>query len=161
MKNESCIPANYQPRYSRVEQSHPFDCWAACIAMVAQKTIVAVTDLALRAKILPVGPYWISDEAIAKILIRYGFVSTIYKATSGNTDELPDLCMVLLNYDESSELGHHALMYRERELPTSPTRCVLINPAGWVPESERVRILEDGEASYYIGITEVQYDTDY
>jgi ABC-type bacteriocin/lantibiotic exporter with double-glycine peptidase domain len=161
MKNESCLPSNYQTRYPRVEQSHPFDCWAACIAMVANKTIDAVTDLALRAKILPEGPYCISDDAIAKLFIRYGFVSTIYKATSGNIDELPDLCMVLLSYDENTELGHHALMYRERELPASPNRCVLIDPAGWVLDSKRVRILEEGEASYFIGITEVQYSTDY
>lgn len=126
--------------------------------MVVQKPIEAVTDLALLAEILPEGPYWISDEAIAKIFIRYGFVSTNYKEASGCTDELPDLCIVLLNYDEISQLGHHALMYRERGLQASPNRCVVLDPAGWLPEENRVRILEDGEVSYFIGVSEVRSD---
>lgn len=68
------LPPQYRPLYARVEQSHPFDCWAACIAMIVQKPVAQVNELATLAEILPRGPYWISDEAIAKVLIRYGWV---------------------------------------------------------------------------------------
>jgi hypothetical protein len=153
------LPPSYVPRFRRVAQSHGFDCWAACVAMLANKTLAQVCEVAGLINAIPAnGPYWISDVAIAMLLGRYGWVSTLYKPTTGYTDELGDLSIVLLDYDETTELGRHALMYRERELPGSPNRCVLIDPANWISEHAQVRILEDGEVSFFIAVHEMNYD---
>lgn len=143
--------------FTRVAQSHPFDCWAACIAMIVNKSVAQVNDLATQNEIVPFGPYWITDEAIAKVLIQYGWVSTLYKATAGLTDDLPDLAIVMLEYDEETQLGHHALVYRQRELPAQQNRRILIDPAPWKNPRDHVRVLRDGDDfSWFIAVREVE-----
>lgn len=144
------------PRFTRVAQSHPFDCWAACISMIVKKSVAEVNDLATRTKILPFGPYWITDETIAKVLIQYGWVSTLYKPTAGITDDLPDLAIVMLGYDEQTQLGHHALAYRQRGLPSQQNKVILTDPAPWKHPREHVRVLRDGDDfSWFIAVKEV------
>jgi len=124
------LPPSYVPRFRRFAQTPGFNIWAPCIAMLTNKTLAQVCEVAGLINAIPAnGPYWISDVAISMLLGRYGWVSTLYKPTNGYIDELGDLSIVMLDYDENTELGRHALMYRERDLPGSPNRCVLIDPA--------------------------------
>lgn len=157
------LPDGYKPRFRPVIQTHPFDDWAAAIATLkGNKSVDDVVSLAKECGAIPAnGPYFIDHDAIAKICIRYGWVSTVYKSTNGCLDDIPSLALVMLDYDESTELGRLSLAYWEREDAAGPDRCVLIDVANWIPDSERVRLLRDGEVSFYIRLTEVVYDTDW
>jgi len=84
---------SFKPAFNRVQQSNDFDCAFACIAMIAGKTLDEVRQTAIdKFKHPKHGPFWITEDLIAKLLANYGWVATVYKESTG-IDSLPDLCL--------------------------------------------------------------------
>ncbi len=61
--------------------------------MIAGKTLDEVRQTAIdKFKHPKHGPFWITEDLIAKLLANYGWVATVYKESTG-IDSLPDLCL--------------------------------------------------------------------
>ena len=131
-------PQGIQPAFKRVQQSDDFDCWAACIATITGTSLDDVRKTAVEKFKLPAhGPYWVTEELIAKLFAHYGFVATVYKEVSKITD-IADVAICLVEYDESTELGRHVVFVRDKRNPKQ-TLEYLIDPAYWIDASQHVR----------------------
>jgi hypothetical protein len=143
----------FNPVFNRVQQSNDFDCAFACIAMIAGKTLDNVRQTAVdKFKHPKHGPFWITEDLIAKLLAHYGWVATVYKESTGIAS-LPDLAIGMVEYDPESEIGRHSLFHRHT-LPGSKQPVeYIIDPAYWVDSSKQVRTdIKGFPISYFIGV---------
>ena len=108
--NTNTLP--FQPAFTRVQQTEYNDCAFACIAMLAGKTIAEIRQVAIEKFKHPKhGPYWIDEAMISKLLTHYGWVGTVYKASTGIAS-LPDIALGMGEYNSETEIGRHVLCHR-------------------------------------------------
>lgn len=130
-----------QPVFKRVQQAQggTHDCAFACIATITGKSLAEVVQVAVDKFNHPVhGPYWITEELIAKIFAHYGFVSTVYKEISKGIVDLPDVAIAMVDYDPETELGRHVVFVRDQSNQKQIKEYV-IDPAYWIDSSLHVR----------------------
>lgn len=142
-----------QPVFKRVQQATEHDCAFACIAMIANKSLAEVMQVATDKFGHPAhGPYWITEELIAKMFAHYGFVSTIYKEIETGTSQIPDVAIVMVDYDTDTELGRHVVFVRDKSNPKQPVEY-MIDPAHWIDPSLHIRNdFKNLVPAWYIGI---------
>jgi hypothetical protein len=127
-----------QPAFKRVQQSDDFDCWAACIATIAGKSLDDIRKVAVEKFKLPAhGPYWVTQELIAKLCTHYGLVATIYKEVDKLAD-IADVSICLVDYDADTEIGRHVVFVRDKRNPKQ-TIEYMIDPAYWIEAPQHVR----------------------
>ena len=99
------------------------------------------------------GPYWITEDLIAGLLAHYGWVTTVYKEVSKLAD-VPDLAILMVDYDPDKEIGRHVLFHRASASHTPKTTIAyVIDPAYWIETPEHVRTdLKPLGAAWYIGV---------
>lgn len=141
-----------QPAFKRVQQSDDFDCAFACIATIAGKTLDDVRKTAVEKFKLPAhGPYWVTQELIAKLFTHYGFVSTIYKEVGARAD-IADVAICLVDYDPDTEIGRHVVFVRDKRNPKQVTEY-MIDPAYWIEASQHVSIdFKTLSPAWFIGV---------
>lgn len=130
----------FEPAFRRVQQTGDFDCAFAVVAMIANTTLEAVRSVAIARFHHPAhGPYRITGELIANLLEHYGYETGMYEEPA-SVDDIPDLAIALMDYDDHVNLGRHVLFHRARAShdPGSKVEYV-IDPAYWVPPQDQVR----------------------
>ena len=128
-----------KPEIKRVQQSNDFDCAFACIAMVTNKPLAEIRQVAIDKFKLPAhGPYWINEELITKLFAHYSWVGTLYKE-AGIIGELPDLALLMIDYNPETEIGRHVLFQRQRGAAGKPSVETIIDPAFWIEPSKQIR----------------------
>lgn len=128
-----------KPVFARVQQSSDHDCAYACIATLTGKSLEEIYQVAIDKFGQPEhGPFWISEELIAKLCASFGLVASVYKPVENGTGNLSDVAIVMADYSEVTELGRHLVFVRDRTDPKRPIEY-LIDPAYWVAESLRIR----------------------
>ena len=154
---KSAIPQTYgfKPAFARVQQAENFDCVFACIAMLCDKTLAEVKEVAItKFKHPRHGPYWVTESQIALLLAHYKFVSTVYKAIE--TKPLPEIAILLVDYDAELEIGRHALFNRGSVVDTKGvalTKEYVIDPAHWIAPEQQVRVTwQSLNPAWFIGI---------
>ncbi|PTB21617.1 hypothetical protein C9I57_08290 [Trinickia symbiotica] len=130
----------FEPAYRRVQQSGDFDCPFAVIAMIAHVTLDEVRRVAVeRFHHPPHGPYCITGELAAKLLGHYGYSAGMYEEPS-STNDIPDLAIALVDYDDHTNLGRHVLFHRARcNRDELVTVAYVIDPAYWLAPQDYVR----------------------
>lgn len=79
--------SGFQPAFKRVAQSSDCDCAFACIAMIANKTVAEVRQVAVdKFKLPPHGLFWITQDMINGLFAHFRWVSTIYSGLIGRGD---------------------------------------------------------------------------
>lgn len=143
----------FQPAFNRIAQSQDCDCAFACIAMIANRSLTDVKQAAvMQFKFPRHGLYWIGEELICKLFAHFGYVATVYKETTVIAD-LPDVCILMVDYDPETEIGRHVLFVRQRGSAGKATVEYIIDPAPWVPIEKQIRTDVKGMPSaYYIGV---------
>lgn len=143
----------FKPAFNRVQQSNDFDDPFACVAMITGKTLDEVRQAAIdKFKHPKHGPYWITEDLIAKLLAHGGYVATVYKEGTGIAS-LPDLCLGLVEYDPETEIGRHVLFHRFTPPGSKQPVEYIIDPAYWVEPSKQVRTdIKGFPVSYFIGV---------
>jgi hypothetical protein len=133
-------PEGFQPAFQRVQQGGDFDCAFACIAMIAGKTFDEVRDVAIKKFKHPAkGPYWITETLIASLLAHYGYVATVYKEFESFSG-LPDVALLLVEYDADLEIGRHVLYHRANASHDEKLKLqYVIDPAYWISQKDHVR----------------------
>ncbi|MBS1196521.1 MAG: hypothetical protein H6R18_306 [Proteobacteria bacterium] len=147
-------PQDFQPAFKRVQQENDHDCALACIAMITGKTLAEVKQVAFDKNYLKHGPYWISEEAICKLLAHFGWVATLWKESTGLAS-IPDLAIGMVEYDPELEIGRHVLFHRQFA-GTKQAVEYIIDPAYWVPVEKQVRVdIKGFPISWFIGVTQM------
>jgi hypothetical protein len=142
-----------QPVFKRVQQACDHDCAFACIAMIVNKSLADVLQVAIDKFGHPAhGPYWIDETLIAKLFAHYGFVSTIYKEVETGISDVPDVAIVMTDYDPETELGRHVVFVRDKSNPKQVVEY-MIDPAHWIAPSLHIRNdFKTLVPAWYIGI---------
>lgn len=149
------LPAGFKPAFTRIQQEGDFDCIFACIAMLTKTSIKDVRQLAVEKFRLPKnGPYWVSETLIASLLAHYRLVATVYKEYDSNP--LPDVAILMVDYDEETEMGRHVLFHRASIPDTQggiARQEYIVDPAYWIETQKQLRA--DWKAlkpAYLIGV---------
>jgi hypothetical protein len=149
------LPAGFKPAFTRIQQEGDFDCIFACIAMLTKTNLKDVRQLAVDKFKLPKhGPYWVSETLIASLLAHHRLVATVYKEYDSNP--LPDVAILMVDYDEETEMGRHALFHRASIPDTQggiARQEYVVDPAYWVEPQKQLRA--DWKAlkpAYWIGV---------
>jgi hypothetical protein len=134
------IGAGFVPAFQRVQQSDDFDCPFAVIAMICGTSLEAVRDVAVRRFEHPAhGPYRITGELIACLLAHYGYDTGMYEEPASDND-IPDLAIAVVDYDEHTNLGRHVLFHRARASHDELVKVAyVIDPAYWIAPQGYVR----------------------
>lgn len=157
--NTNTLP--FQPAFTRVQQTEYNDCAFACIAMLAGKTIAEVRQVAIEKFKHPKnGPYWLDEAMISKLLTHYGWVGTVYKASTGIAS-LPDIALGMGEYNSETEIGRHVLFHRFTPQGTKQPVEYIIDPAFWIEEKQKVRTdIKGFPIAWYIGVHPMAKTTD-
>lgn len=155
------FPSHVLPEFKRVEQTNDHDCVFACLAMIVHRSIAEIRDVAVtHGLMLEHGPYLVTDEMIARLSAHHGWVSTVWKEVRSTTS-LPNLALILLDYDPKLEQGRFALFVRQGN-PVGRDDEWVVDPAFWIPPERHIRCdLQDWELSWYIGLHEMEVSRDF
>lgn len=148
-------PAGFQPAFKRVAQTGDFDCAFACIAMIVNRPLAEVRQVAVdRFKLPKHGPHVFMDEAlIAKLLGHWSFGATVWQQTAGIAS-LPDVAIGLVEFNTQTEIGRHVLFVRQPGEAGKPNVEYIIDPAYWIPPEQHVRTdIKGFPVSWHIGVT--------
>lgn len=130
----------FEPAYRRVQQRSDFDCLFAVVAMIARASLDEVRCVAVERFHHPLhGPYRITGELIANLLGYYGYSAGMYEEPA-SIDDIPDLAIALVDYDDHINLGRHVLFHRARASRDELIQVAyVIDPAYWLAPQDYVR----------------------
>jgi hypothetical protein len=122
--------------------------------MIAGKELPEIRQLAIEKFGHPkFGPYWISADLIAKLLMHFGWLGTVYKEMV-DSSQLPDLAILLVEYDEETEIGRNTVFHRMRPKDSKVTVEYVVDPAYWVDPKQQVRKdFQVLKPAWFIGVT--------
>ena len=152
--NSITTSLGFTPAMKHGPQSNDHDCAFACIAMIAGKTLEEVRTTAIRLFRHPEhGPYYITETLINSLLAHYGWVSTVYKPVTSPISGLPDLAILMVDYDEERELGRHVVFHRLTSAGQKPAIEYVLDPGYWQPAEKQVQIdLKKLMPSWFIAV---------
>jgi hypothetical protein len=103
------------------------------------------------------GPYYLGETHIAALLAQLGYVATVYKEV-GKVSEIPDVALLMVDYNAEMEMGRHVLFHRAKESHASGTVVeYAMDPALWCKPADRVRTNFKNIAGHWvIGIHSMQ-----
>jgi hypothetical protein len=150
-------PTGFTPFFKRVSQGDDrhADIFAVC-AMLTNKSLADIQRQAETLGVPKTGPYYpfLDGDMIAKILIEHGLVATVWKE-SFHFDELPDVAIVMVDYDSTVESGRCVLFHRQR-MTDGKVAPYVVDP---YPHSDAKLHLRVGKSelssltpSWYIGV---------
>jgi hypothetical protein len=150
-------PSGFNPFFKLVKQGE--DRHADIFAVCAMLTNKSLSDIFRQAETLggpKTGPYYpfLDEDRIASILIKDSLVATKWKA-SLHFDELSDVSIAMVDYDEVAECGRCVLFHRQRMTDDKVTPYI-VDP---YPHNDSKLHLRVGKSeltaltpSWYIGV---------
>ncbi len=143
----------FQPAFKRVAQTNEFDCWLACIAIIVNRPLTEVRQVAVEHFKFPKnGPYLYMEESLsAKLLAHWSFTATVWKESTGIAS-LPDLAIGMVEYNPETEIGRHVVFVRQRN-EAGKVQETIIDPAYWIEPALHVRTdIKGFPVSWHIGV---------
>jgi hypothetical protein len=124
----------FQPAFKRVAQTNDFDDAFACVAMLADKTVAEIRQIAIDKFGLPIrGPWFAHEEMITGLCAQVRWVATVYKEAARIAD-VPDIAILLIDYNPRMEVGRHVLFHRQKAAGGVE---YIIDPAYWITEPSK------------------------
>ncbi|APW42009.1 hypothetical protein RS694_05295 [Rhodoferax saidenbachensis] len=148
------LPEGFESPLKRVAMEERCDDIIASIATLSQKSLADVHKMAAQLGVPAVGPYFIYESKIAAILINLaGLVATSYKEFS-SYGELGNASILLVDYDEITEMGRHVVFVRVPGQKGSPEWSYIIDVGNWIePEYHYTTALNKYKPAYFINVT--------
>ena len=132
------LPAGFTSPFQRVPQEERFDDALAVVATLTGKTLADVRKQAEQYGLPKTGPYWVDGDLIAKLVMNIGgLVASNYKEFT-SVAALSEVAILLVEYDESTELGRHVLFHHIRGGKDQAAFNYVIDPAFWVPDHQQI-----------------------
>lgn len=146
------LPEGVESPLKRVQMEERGDDVIACISTLTGRPLADVHKLAVQFGVPAVGPYFISESKIAALLINLaGLVATKYKEFSSYA-ELGNASILLVDYDENTEMGRHVIFVRVPGQKSSPG--FIIDVGSWVaPDAHYTTALKNYKPAYFIDVT--------
>ena len=150
----------FQPAFKRVAQQGRHDDTIAVISMLTGKTTDAIFRQAEDLGLPKIGPFhaWIDGDMIAKILSGNGLVATVWKECA-NYKDLPEVAIVMVDYDADWEVGRCALYHRGTSSDGKTAQPYVIDPYPHTDSKLHVRMgtaaLAELPPPWYIGVTQM------
>jgi hypothetical protein len=148
------LPEGFVSPFKRVEMRERMDDSLACIATLTGRTLDDVTKLAIEFGLPPYGPCFVDEDMIAKLLMNLGnLVATKYKDFV-SIDALPDVAILLVDYDEDTEIGRHVVWHHVRGSKDRPSFRYILDVGSWIPDTDHVTTAVTAYSpAYYIEVT--------
>ena len=144
--------AGFQPAFKPVTTKDRHACALAAVATLASTTLEDVWQKAEELGLPKAGPYIhrIDGDFLAALLAKYSWVATVWKECE-KPSQLPDLCLVLVDYDAEWEVGRYAVFHRAKGSHDAKFVEYVIDPTA---SSDRVvrTDLSVLVPSWYIGV---------
>ena len=158
----------YRPLFKRVGQNELKDAHRsdflselAAIATIAGVSLEEVYACALKNGLPKHGPFWVTAELVETVFASFGWKSTEWKQVLTPLSGLPDLAILLVDYDESTEIGR-AVVYQRAASKNNPKGYeeYVIDPAPWVsPQAQVTTDIKGLCPRWYIGAYPMPYPT--
>lgn len=135
----SSLPTGFVSPFKRVPMQERIDDALACIAMLTQTELGTVNAAAIKAGYPAHGPAWVTYPLIAKLLSQLNSqtVSHDYQDIT-SIAALPDLAILLVNYDEDTGVGRHVIWHHVRGTDKIPSFHYVIDPAPWLDSKHHI-----------------------
>jgi len=145
--------AGFQPAFKPVITQDRHACALASIAIIASTTLADVFAKAEELGMPATGPYnhVLDGDFLAALLAKFSWVSSVWKACP-KVSALPDLCLALVDYDESFEVGRYVVIHRARASHDAKVVTYAIDPTAEKPELHVRTDLEALAPAWYIGV---------
>ncbi len=134
----------------------------ACLASIIGITLEQMREFAIKNHKLPRhGAFWVTEGLMQKLLAAHGWKATEWKEVLTPLSGLPDIAILLIDYDEETEIGR-PVIYQRAASKDNPKGFVetVIDPAYWVPKEKQINTNIGGLApSWYMGVYPMPYPT--
>lgn len=135
---KGALPAGFIPPFKLIPQQDRFDDLLACVAMLSGKSLADVRKQAEHFGLPKTGPYWVGIDMTAKLLMNLGgLVATGYKEFTSFA-ALPDVAILLIDYDEATEIGRHVIWHHIRGTKDQQSFSYVIDPALHIAASQQM-----------------------
>ena len=135
---KGALPAGFTPPFKLIPQLDRFDDLLACVAILTGKSLADVRKQAEQFGLPKTGPYWVDIDMTAKLLMNLGsLVATNYKECP-SLAALPDVAILLIDYDEDTEIGRHVIWHHIRGTKDQPAFSYVIDPALHISASQQM-----------------------
>jgi hypothetical protein len=155
-KTTGQLPAGFVSPYKRVAMEERIDDSLACIATLTNQSLADIKKLAFQLGFPKQGPAWVSSDLIAQLLYQHGLIGKEYQEVS-STAALPDVAILLVDYNADTEIGRHVVWHHLRGTPERQAFSYLVDVASWLPVEQQVTTdfthLQMNPPQYYIEIT--------
>jgi hypothetical protein len=147
------LPQGFQSPFKRVQMAATMDDSMACISTLTGRNLEEVMKMAAEMGLPQHGPYYVSEDMIAKLLMKAGgLVGSKYKEFD-EFDLLPDVAILLVDYDEETEIGRHVVWHHVRGTPEQPSFHYAIDVGQWVDPADQVTTaVKAFKPAYYIEV---------
>ena len=135
----SSLPAGFASPFKRIEMQERIDDALACIAILTHNNLGTINAAAIKAGHPPHGPAWVTYPLIAKLLSQMNSQITPfdYKEIT-SVAALPDIAILLVNYDPDTEIGRHVVWHHVRATDKTPSFHYVIDPAPWLDAKHHI-----------------------
>jgi hypothetical protein len=108
----------------------------ACIATLTGRSLEEIMKMAIDLGLPKNGPYFVGEDMIAKLLMKAGsLVGSKYQEFQ-KVELLPDVAILLVSYDEETEIGRHVIWHHVRGTKDQPSHHYIIDPAQWIDQTD-------------------------
>lgn len=148
------LPAGFKSPFTRVAMRERMDDSLACVATLTGKTWEDIMKMAVDMGLPEHGPCYVTEELIAKLLMRAGnLVASKYKDFD-KIDLLPDVAILLVDYDEETEIGRHVVWHHVRGTKEQTAFHYVIDPAPWIDPADQITTaVKSYQPAAYIEVT--------
>lgn len=145
--------AGFQPAFKPVTTQDRHACALASVAIIARTTLEDVWKNAEELGLPKSGPYnhVIDGDFLAALLAKYSWVATVWKECT-KVSQLPDLSVVLIDYDNNWEVGRHVVVHRAKASHDAKMVMYAIDPTAAKPELQIRTDLDVLAPAWYIGV---------
>ena len=158
----------YRPLLKRVGQNELKDAHRsdfiselAAIAIVTSSSLEDVYACAIKNGLPKHGPFWITADLVEKVFANFGWKSTEWKQVLTPLSGLPDIAILMVDYDEDTEIGR-SVVYQRAASKADPKGYeeFVLDPAPWVsPQAQVSTDIKGLCPRWYIGVYPMPYPT--
>jgi hypothetical protein len=148
------LPQGFQSPFKRVEMQDRMSDSAACIGTLCGRSLDEIMKMAFDMGLPEHGPCYVTEDMIAKLLMKAGgLVASKYKDFE-KFDLLPDVAILLVDYDEETEIGRHVVWHHVRGTKEQQAFHYIIDVGGWVDPADHVTTaVKAFMPAYYIEVS--------
>jgi len=130
------LPQGFQSPFRRVQMQERMDDSLACIATLTGKTLSEISAMAVQMGLPAHGPCYVDEDLIAKLLMAAGGLTASKYQDFSKIELLPDVAILLIDYNEETELGRHVVWHHVRGTKELPSFHYIIDPGHWVDPAD-------------------------